>query len=88
MASMIVAAVEIQVGPIDFVATDPPYNPQLRLTMAGGPLAERHANRRTDYAMVSDDPAEHHPEVRRVLGREPDVGQADGAHGQSCALPE
>ena len=43
---------------VDFVATDPPYNPQLRLTMAGGPLAERFANRRTDYAMVSDDPAD------------------------------
>ncbi len=26
--------------------------------MAGGPLAERHANRRTDYAMVTDDPAD------------------------------
>jgi DNA modification methylase len=43
---------------VDFVATDPPYNPQLRLTMAGGPLAERHANRRTDYAMRTDDPAD------------------------------
>ncbi|MGH2407357.1 MAG: DNA methyltransferase [Candidatus Limnocylindrales bacterium] len=43
---------------IDFVATDPPYNPQLRLTMAGGPLAEAHANRRTDYNMVSDAPAD------------------------------
>ncbi len=43
---------------VDFVATDPPYNPQLRLTMAGGRLAERYANRRTDYAMVSDDPAD------------------------------
>src|SRR3954468_3266102 len=39
---------------IDFVATDPPYNIQLPLTMAGGPLAETHANRRTDYAMVGD----------------------------------
>jgi DNA modification methylase len=39
---------------IDFVATDPPYNIQLPLTMAGGRLAETHANRRTDYAMVSD----------------------------------
>jgi DNA modification methylase len=39
---------------IDFVATDPPYNVQLAMTMAGGPLAETHANRRTDYAMVSD----------------------------------
>jgi DNA modification methylase len=41
-------------GSIDFVATDPPYNPQLKLTMAGGRLAETFANRRTDYAMVSD----------------------------------
>jgi DNA modification methylase len=43
---------------VDFVATDPPYNVQLRLTMAGGPLARTHANRRTDYAMVTDDPAD------------------------------
>jgi DNA modification methylase len=43
---------------VDFIATDPPYNPQLRQTMAGGRLAERFANRRTDYAMVSDDPAD------------------------------
>ena len=43
---------------VDFVATDPPYNIQLPLTMAGGPLAQAHANRRTDYAMVSDDPAD------------------------------
>jgi DNA modification methylase len=41
-------------GSIDFVATDPPYNVQLPMTMAGGRLAEAHANRRTDYAMVSD----------------------------------
>ena len=40
---------------VDFVATDPPYNVQLPMTMAGGRLAEAHANRRTDYAMVSDD---------------------------------
>jgi DNA modification methylase len=39
---------------IDFVATDPPYNVQLPMTMAGGKLAEAHANRRTDYAMVSE----------------------------------
>jgi DNA modification methylase len=45
-------------GSVEFVATDPPYNPQLRLTMAGGRLAEQFANRRTDYAMVSDDPAD------------------------------
>lgn len=43
---------------VDFVATDPPYNVQLPMTMAGGPLAETHANRRTDYAMVTDDPAD------------------------------
>jgi DNA modification methylase len=43
---------------VHFVATDPPYNVQLPLTMAGGKLAEAHANRRTDYAMVTDDPAD------------------------------
>jgi DNA modification methylase len=43
---------------IDFVATDPPYNIQLPMTMAGGTLAEEFANRRTDYAMVSDDAAD------------------------------
>jgi DNA methylase len=41
-------------GTVDLVATDPPYNLQLPMTMAGGALAETHANRRTDYAMVSD----------------------------------
>jgi DNA modification methylase len=43
---------------IDFVATDPPYNIQLPQTMSGGRLAERFANRRTDYAMVSGDAAD------------------------------
>jgi hypothetical protein len=43
---------------VDFVATDPPYNIQLARTMAGGALAEAHANRRTDYAMISDAPAD------------------------------
>ena len=38
---------------IDFVATDPPYNLQLPMTMSGGRLAEAHANRRTDYAMIT-----------------------------------
>jgi DNA modification methylase len=41
-------------GSVDLVATDPPYNLQLPMTMAGGPLAEHHANRRTDYGMVTD----------------------------------
>jgi DNA modification methylase len=49
---------EMESGSVDFVATDPPYNPQLRITMAGGALAEQHANRRTDYAMVTSDPAD------------------------------
>ena len=55
---------------IDFVATDPPYNPQLKLTMAGGRLAEAHANRRTDYAMVTDDPGgpRQQPILQRVPG--------------------
>ena len=44
---------ELEADSIDFVATDPPYNIQLPITMAGGKLAESHANRRTDYAMVT-----------------------------------
>jgi len=46
----------LDAGSIDFVATDPPYNLQLPMTMAGGALAETHANRRTDYAMITDSP--------------------------------
>lgn len=49
---------ELDEGSVDFVATDPPYNPQLRMTMSGGPLSEQFANRRTDYAMIGDDPAD------------------------------
>ena len=48
----------IESDSVDFVATDPPYNPQLRQTMAGGRLAERFANRRTDYAMVTEHQAD------------------------------
>ncbi len=44
----------LEAGSVDMVATDPPYNLQLPMTMAGGALAEAHANRRTDYAMVTD----------------------------------
>ena len=44
----------LETGSVDFVATDPPYNLQLPMTMAGGPLSREHANRRTDYAMVTD----------------------------------
>lgn len=43
---------------VDFVATDPPYNVQLPITMSGGRLAVAHSNRRTDYAMITDDPAD------------------------------
>jgi DNA modification methylase len=43
---------------IDFVTTDPPYNVQLPMTMSGGTLSEAFSNRRTDYAMVTDDPAD------------------------------
>lgn len=48
----------VAAGSVDLVATDPPYNPQLRVTMSGGRLAERFANRRTDYAMITDHPAD------------------------------
>lgn len=49
---------ELEDGAVDFIATDPPYNIQLPMTMSGGALAESFANRRTDYAMVTDDPAD------------------------------
>lgn len=49
---------ELPDSSIHFVATDPPYNVQLPMTMSGGALAEAWTNRRTDYAMVTDDPAD------------------------------
>ncbi len=49
---------DLEDASVDFVATDPPYTIQLPLTMAGGALAVAHTNRRTDYAMISDDPAD------------------------------
>ena len=60
---------------IDFVATDPPYNVQLPMTMAGGPLAAAHANRRTDYAMISDHPGDlaNAPDYATFLDRMGDV---------------
>ena len=59
------------------MATDPPYNVQLPLTMAGGKLAEAHANRRTDYAMVTDSPADlaNAPDYATFLDR---MGEAFG----------
>jgi DNA modification methylase len=58
-------------GSVDFVATDPPYNIQLPITMSGGALAERHANRRTDYAMITEDPADlaNSPDYATFLDR-------------------
>jgi DNA modification methylase len=66
---------DLESDSVDFVATDPPYNVQLPLTMAGGPLAERHANRRTDYAMVSDHPGDlaNAPDYATFLDRMGDV---------------
>ena len=49
---------ELEEDSVDMIATDPPYNPQLKITMSGGALAKEHANRRTDYARVTDDPAD------------------------------
>ena len=49
---------ELPDASVDFVATDPPYNVQLPMTMSGGALSEAWVNRRTDYAMVTDDPAD------------------------------
>jgi DNA modification methylase len=66
---------ELEANSVDFIATDPPYNVQLPQTMAGGPLAEAHANRRTDYAMVSDHPADlaNAPDYATFLDRMGDV---------------
>jgi DNA modification methylase len=60
---------------VDFVATDPPYNVQLPMTMSGGALAGSFSNRRTDYAMVSDDPADlaNAPDYPSFLDRMEDV---------------
>jgi len=45
-------------GSFDLVATDPPYNVHLERTMCDGKYDATHANRRTDYDMRSDDPAD------------------------------
>ena len=65
----------LEAASVDMIATDPPYNIQLPLTMAGGALAETHANRRTDYAMVSDSPADlaNAPDYATFLARMGDV---------------
>ncbi len=60
-----------ETGSIDFVVTDPPYNVQLPITMSGGALAVEHANRRTDYGMVTNDPADlaNSPDYATFLDR-------------------
>ena len=60
---------------VDLVVTDPPYNLQLPMTMAGGVLAETHANRRTDYAMVTDSDRDlaNAPDYATFLDRMGDV---------------
>lgn len=60
---------------VDLVATDPPYNVQLPMTMSGGPLSEEHSNRRTDYAMVTDEAADlaNLPDYPAFLDRMTDV---------------
>jgi DNA modification methylase len=42
----------------DFIVTDPPYNIHLERTMSKGEDPAIYANRRTDYDMHSDDPAD------------------------------
>jgi DNA modification methylase len=61
----------MEAASVDFVVTDPPYNVQLPITMSGGALAERHANRRTDYAMITGDPADlaNGPDYETFLDR-------------------
>jgi len=61
----------LEAASVDFVATDPPYNIQLPITMSGGPLSETHANRRTDYAMVTQHEADlaNSPDYATYLDR-------------------
>ncbi len=66
---------DIEPDSVDFIATDPPYNIQLPITMSGGKLAESHANRRTDYAMVTEHDADlaNSPDYATYLARMEDV---------------
>ncbi len=61
----------LEAASVDFVATDPPYNIQLPITMSGGRLSETHANRRTDYAMVTQHEADlaNSPDYATYLNR-------------------
>jgi 16S rRNA G966 N2-methylase RsmD len=75
----------LEADSIDFVATDPPYNLQLPMTMAGGTLARAHANRRTDYAMVTDsvDDLANAADYPAFLDR---MGSCSGSCSACCAM--
>lgn len=45
-------------GHVDFIATDPPYNTHLERTMCDGRYDAQHGNRRSDYNMYSEHPAD------------------------------
>ncbi|GCE47961.1 DNA methylase [Thermosporothrix hazakensis] len=49
---------DMESASFDFIATDPPYNIHLEQTMSNTRYAANHANRRTDYDMRSDHPAD------------------------------
>lgn len=49
---------DLEDAAFDFIATDPPYNIHLEQTMSNSRYAENHSNRRTDYDMRSDHPAD------------------------------
>jgi DNA modification methylase len=49
---------DLQAASFDLIITDPPYNIHLAQTMSSTRYASAHSNRRTDYDMHSDDPAD------------------------------
>lgn len=49
---------ELEPASFDFIVTDPPYNIHLAQTMSSSHQTTVHSNRRTDYDMRSDDPAD------------------------------
>ncbi len=48
----------LETASFDFIVTDPPYNIHFTQTMSSRQHAETYSNRRTDYNMRSDDPAD------------------------------
>lgn len=49
---------QLTANTFDLILTDPPYNIHLEQTMSNNRQVEGHPNRRTDYDMRSDDPAD------------------------------